>query len=549
MIIFLLNKIKKFRKFELFNYLTKQCWNTFVNNEINKYQKNNDAKSRKNIENFIRGVPWFCFLLFNKIENKNPKNISKQNISELSTRIYIFLSNKYFNIDVGIINKKVLEFKIYLEEMKKAENENHLSLSAIPDPDWHKICEAMLHESFISTCDYGIDIKYGYIGLARSLSIYNELEKELDTTKRIKLQNGMGVDPLKFHQFLMLIFCLCTDKPFGMINQKCLRQKLKTRYPVFEEAKIDEIEREIWKVLNLISHSENNIENDLDVFIDKYKSQLSPIHMYNSFFKFPFVCINNNIFISPSPYIFFFSTSWLFWVLINNKKLSNLDNEIGRAVSRYIERLVLHFSNQNQFIKSIKNIDNYPKDIQKSKSNTIKHADFLVETENYVFIIECKNSLGLRAPYDSTKKDGLEIIKRWDRISGAFKQCAVSQKTYGQEYAHKKVFNLIVVNETVSAQIITWSMYAYYTDFLQEIGLKWGQIACVSFAQFENLVSTNSLEFFALNCEQQSEKLKLKKNEDINYHDFLSAMSIEINTNSVIDDSFLKETIKQLENI
>jgi hypothetical protein len=114
MIIFLLDKIKKFRKFELFNYLTKQCWNTFVNNEINKYQKNNDAKSRKNLENFIRVVPWFCFLLFNKNENKKPKNISKKNISDLSTRIYIFLSNKYFNIDVVLINKKVLEFKIYL---------------------------------------------------------------------------------------------------------------------------------------------------------------------------------------------------------------------------------------------------------------------------------------------------------------------------------------------------------------------------------------------------------------------------------------------------
>jgi hypothetical protein len=151
-------------------------------------------------------------------------------------------------------------------------------------------------------------------------------------------------------------------------------------------------------------------------------------------------------------------------------------------------------------------------------------ADFVVETNGYIFIIECKNSLGFRTPLSKSgdpQKNLLPLLQSWGRIAGSFRQCLVTKQTLtSAEIKGKKVFTLIVANETVLGEAAAFPGF-YEQNIFKELGLKYGAMSIISVAQFENLIASGKLEEFAKECENNA-----KPNYSPDYIEFLQVKEV-----------------------
>jgi len=213
----------------------------------------------------------------------------------------------------------------------------------------------------------------------------------------------------------------------------------------------------------------------------------------------------------------------------------DLSNSIGNSYANYVEDFLNFYSKTKHF---------NPTTLDDVIKNETKKADFLIETENYIFVVECKNSSGLRAPFTNSDKEKHPIIDRFNRLNGALEQCIKTAEEKSLFSSGKKIFSFVVVNETVSGEGAAFFL-AIYRKLLMSSKIQCGSFSILSISQFENLIISNNLESFAKECEEQFQKINHLTS--VEFEDALSALGMKFNfSKSTLDLSFFNLYIKRL---
>lgn len=195
--------------------------------------------------------------------------------------------------------------------------------------------------------------------------------------------------------------------------------------------------------------------------------------------------------------------------MLSESKGKNIHDgdKIGKALTKYIADVLKYYKAYAKEILNIKNLDLEVLQAPKTKKgNKPPRADFIIETSNYIFIVECKNSLSLRTPLSKNEvKDLLPLLDSWGRMAGSFLQCLKSKENLtAEDIKDRKVFTLIVTNETVLGEAAAFCGF-YNQDIFTKLGLRYGAMSIISVTQFENLVASGKLEAFAKECKKSAD--------------------------------------------
>lgn len=363
-----------------------------------------------------------------------------------------------------------------LLELDLKENRNEYPIA-------YKVYEHLYYAEDVRRLNTEIEVKYSYLPIARSMLIASQLP---DYDKLVVAD----VSAKRFHQILNLIVKIAIECR-GKFTQDKLYQLLQDEYKDRKsEVNLEQLESDIAKVLEKllckeINSSYQKLEDNLK------KNFLYPTYDLNPFFATPI--IKQEIdgimhYFIPSPYIFIFCTGWRFWVLLQNK----IDtNHIGNALNKYILLLLKHYKKHNKIIK-IKDLD--------ANNSQKERADFTIETSNYIFIVECKNSFGFRTPFDKNSGNLDILFKCWDRLTKSIKQC---NSTKELELSIKETFRLVVVNESVLGEVAGYIGF-YDASIFKKLDLQWGTFSIISLPQFEYLIAHNELEKYVEKCKSRS---------------------------------------------
>ena len=179
----------------------------------------------------------------------------------------------------------------------------------------------------------------------------------------------------------------------------------------------------------------------------------------------------------PDPKCILAYASWGLLSKIRNVLKSSdkerFDTQRGEALEQYFSQFELPRAE--------------PKVPPSSKKETPSVADFFIKTPNRSYLVEVKNSLGLRSPIFNPK----EHIKVWKRLWHAYNQCIASK---GSETAHF----IIVVDETVLIEATSFFLFAHHANKVDI-----SQISLVSASLFRDLIIAEKLDEFV---EEQKER-------------------------------------------
>lgn len=142
----------------------------------------------------------------------------------------------------------------------------------------------------------------------------------------------------------------------------------------------------------------------------------------------------------------------------------NMKSIIGSAYETYI-KMVLNsiFTGRNATIS---------KPIQKKKCN----ADFIIETENAIWVIECKKSIGgVRIRTTASPKD---MIDAWERMLEGITQCSgtkVEIESFNKN-ANKPIIAIVVVADDIIAEGVIFQRMAHESGILSYLKLPYLEI-------------------------------------------------------------------------
>ena len=206
------------------------------------------------------------------------------------------------------------------------------------------------------------------------------------------------------------------------------------------------------------------------------KKEFIPFTHFNPFMKKPLLRIGNTIFLCPDFKCILAYASWGLLSEIRNvlesSEKERFDTQRGIALEQYFAQFGLQRAE--------------PK-VPSSKKVTSSVADFFIKTPNRAYLVEVKNSLGLRSPIFKPK----EHIKLWIRLWHAYNQCVASK---GSEIAHF----IIVVDETVLIEATSFFLFAHHA---KKIDIS--QVSLISASLFTDLILAEKLDKFV---EEQKER-------------------------------------------
>lgn len=507
-------KILQYHPVKLVYAITEQLWRIFLNKEENL------ERGHRRSNRLIRCSPWICFIAMGNNSGKHHhhpplsyKEITKETKFKLSQKMWQLIHLK----DPMVLNSTPyplkehgksfqISFRNYIESAKLKKSKLELELLELDlkektgeYPIAYKVYEYLHYAEDIRRLNLELEIKYSYLPVIRSMLI----ARQLPDYDKLTLDD---ISAERFHQVLNLIVKIAVecdgkftqDKLYGLLHQEYKDSKSEDH---LVSLKLD-IDKVLEKLLcKDINSSYQKLEENLK------KNFLYPTYDLNPLYTTPIISHEMNgimHYFIPSPYIFIFCTGWLFWTLSKNKIDSN---HIGNALNKYILLLLNHYKEYNKIIEIIGLDDN----------NKESRADFIIKTENYTVIIECKNSLGFRTPFDKNGKDLSSLFNCWNRITRSIKQCNSTKS----QLLNQKIFRLVVVNETVLGEAATYIGF-YDVNIFNKLELQWGTFSIVSLPQFEYLIANNKLEQFVEECETRSEKVPL----DLHYNDIIEALNL-----------------------
>jgi hypothetical protein len=200
------------------------------------------------------------------------------------------------------------------------------------------------------------------------------------------------------------------------------------------------------------------------------------------------------------------------------KETRTIEATIGDVHEQYINDILCHYLGvdnfrQLTFAEKIKIFNAF------EPGNDPSAADFLIETDNYIFIIECKNSIGLRDHFYKEythPEQPHPLFGSWNRIAKSLHQCSSTISNLKTTNG-KKVFSLVVINETILGEAAPFGMYSHYSKFFENLNIQFGQFSLISLPQFEYLIASHSLEIFAQTCENNAKQFYNPDNKEINF--------------------------------
>ena len=436
-------------------------------------------------------------------------------------------------------------------------------------------------------------------GLAvfKSLFLAIKLDSKLSSEKiRKKLNNKNYMSGFlkthgfssveKFHEALFLVFEIFRNNK-GVIKLKKVIIHLKAVNNIkkanFSEIEINDRVKDVLKIISFISITVDIIKSSYKYFKQKLTTKTVLLDSINPFYGKPILEYKENeesLFICPSLYLLLIKINRLFFSLLYQynqsliknyieiekenieKYIKTINNEIGKSYEAYINDILRHYAEKigYQFF----NLDDEKQKISDGKRSKILQrikdekggqipcADFIIETDNYIVIVECKNSIGLRDPFYKNYSHPDEphpLLSSWNRMHGSFLQCFKTKNNLHQDLTHKRkmIFYLVVVNEMVVAEAAVFGMYVYHAKLshqsikIDELDLKFGEFSMISLPMFDYLIASGSLENFAKTCEENAKLLYNEKDENKLFDRIEASLNILLKPIKHIDPSFWKQ--------
>ncbi len=178
------------------------------------------------------------------------------------------------------------------------------------------------------------------------------------------------------------------------------------------------------KVIKIIEYFASNYEEYRENPLEEMGIHVKPI-----------VRTSKNKLVTPNFYILFKQLAdGLYWVIKNyhkNKKPSNLfPREFGGLFEKYVENLLNHYLDKNTFVR-----------LEETKKHKI--ADWKIETEKYIFLIEQKSSVGaIKTKNITFKFEELNPILNIYRK--AINQLDITEKCIIPKTNKKKILKMIL---------------------------------------------------------------------------------------------------------
>jgi hypothetical protein len=306
--------------------------------------------------------------------------------------------------------------------------------------------------------------KYGVNIIFRSYSVLTTLSQKIELNPALEF---LGFKSLKEFYTPLLLLLESLLQRHGFFDLEQLNISLDNDPQRFKEQKIKDL------INNVIKHASFD-RNFLESQYQKMRTASSQenfisFNSFNPFLRKPLLKISKTEFLCPDPQCLL---AYAFWGLsselrnqLKDKDKKELDTEMGNALEGHFKQFGLQPAK--------------PKD-SGIKKETPSRADFFIKTERGTYIIEVKNSLGLRSPLFEPK----ELLKIWARTWHAYNQCMASQES---ETAHF----VIVVGETILLEATTFFLFAHHA---KKMDLQ--KISLVSASLFESLICSKDLDKF-----------------------------------------------------
>lgn len=195
-------------------------------------------------------------------------------------------------------------------------------------------------------------------------------------------------------------------------------------------------------------------------------------------------------YLAPSPNLFLGSlrTSLLRTVAAHKDALGtfNLLSKIGEAIESYLN---------NYSLKSL-----FPEaQVTCVSKSSKKEADFIVEFDEFILIIESKRSINDALARNLAEPS--DVVLSWERMLGAFSQCA---STRNDLRSTKTIINLVLCEEEVLDDANYFLGILDETSFLMDNNIQYTTV--MSLAEFENHFyqknATEVLQFIKTNWDK-----------------------------------------------
>ena len=506
----LIKEIANYNKYVFINKVTTHYWDCVKKQSFDK-----------SYNQFVRCATWLCYFASINDDNNSKHNITCHKIIFFTKKMWEILELKYSSGEqaksfLESFKEKVQEYKLYCKDNKKRDYITEL----LDTVEQQKLCRIYLNlhaQEDLRIKNGMIDIQYSYpINVA--LTLFEKCIDKLDnkyipnvTTnlkknvfqEKIEFNNSTNADKaecksigLRLHQILHFILKIALEYQ-GVFSEENLYEAIDSKCNAMEDTWKKELKDQVVKILELLSTTQDRIKDDFTKLKDYLVQNPNLLFQHNTFHKYPVLIIKTgqtNTYYIPSPHIFLSICTLLVPNIIGEPYYKQA---LGEGLEQHLIEFI-NFYKHNTNILNVSDIN----ELYKKESQNESHADILIETEKYYFIVECKNSFGLWNSYNKNNIDHRSlrtVLDSWNRIYKAFDQCKETQSNASLfSKKGKCILKLLVVNEAVLGEIAGFFGF-YHEKAFAKLGLEWGKIGCVSLVQFHNMVKAGALEEFANN--------------------------------------------------
>lgn len=488
----------------------------------------------------ISCISWICLIAIGaKREDTNivsTRNPTRENFLDWSSKLHqYFINLTKFEYAKDMIGR-LLEVNDDAKEGKWISNSKETFKNCSKDKQVN-VSITLLQASIDKIIKHDVAFNYAAnptLPIVRSWLFIKKLQAQTNSCDINKLLSETMEIPISvdgLHNLLYQISVILLEKQ-GIINPNTLMKDIKASKLMSVQYEHEEDEKQehknLLKLLNKLSISKEEAQVNYSKMREKLANKETLLVNENPFCTQPLYKQEHEgkiLFICPAWYLFSLYLEQLFPRRIDDwrKKLAEESKKVGDRVGKAREECVYDFlrhysAKENSRIIKLVKVDEEKQalEILKKPSHNDSRADFIIETKEHLFIIEVKNSLGLWRPF---YEDPKELFKTWDRIRKALDQCKQTKDNLEKEWTRKKVFFLVIVNETVLTETIAFARLLYEApNVMSELDLQFGRFSIISLAAFECLVYSGHLDTFARDCKNAAEKnLPLKERDDGNY--------------------------------
>lgn len=395
----------------------------------------------------------------------------------LNNEIFYKLCDYYLNVKDPIIDKKFLdnESELILKHLTTQDKKYKIPLKYLNQEIIKNTCKII----FISRAARQSHETY-YISMQEFYMTYNILLRLNEYAKgkfNETFQNIFELNPL---HFMRAAFCLFSINKNS--NGKILFDTI-----TYED--------EVKKKLNIDVDLCKLIASKICCFESKLRKEwlekkvLSQPTLYQKFYPFPLNTpiikmdqTNTMDYLIPSPALYLRGIrEAIFTQLLNN----NISAQIGNAVEDHILIGLQKIFDEGRVAK-----------IPLSEKPS---ADFCIDLDNCILILECKLSLGAFSNLSIMSPENIADI--WSRLYKSCCQCAASVQNF--RYQNKPIIPIVIVSSHITAEALPFQFFAANSNLFKDMEID--HLEFFSWDAFQYYLSKSSITKFV-------EKLIERKN-------------------------------------